>query len=57
MRFMTEFSELEITPQLPVDAREQVQVEVGRHPLRVVVSGVEDFDVLLQVDPDHHRAA
>src|SRR5581483_8600188 len=49
---MVEHVEPEISVQLAVDARQQVEVEFRRHASSVVVGGVEDLDRLDQVDTD-----
>src|SRR5262245_53645328 len=54
---MPERSEVEIGAQLAVDAREQVEVELRRHPARVVVGGMQARRVLLEVDADQQAAA
>ena len=47
---------VEVAAQLPVDAGEQVQVEVPGHALAVVVGTQQDLDVLLEVD-ERNRVA
>ena len=47
----------ESPPQLPIDAGQQVHVERRGDALGVVVGGVEDTGVLLEVDADQHGAA
>ena len=46
----------EVTLQLAIDAREQIQVERGGHLLPVVVGGKQGSNVPGEVDP-HHRCA
>ena len=43
---------VEVRAELAVDHREDVAVERGRHPGRVVVGGFEDSDVLDEVRPE-----
>ena len=46
----------EVTLELAIDAREQIQVERGGHLLPVVVGGKQGSNVPGEVDP-HHRCA
>ena len=46
----------EVTLQLAIDAREQIQVERGGHLLSIVVGGKQGSNVLGEVDPHHRRA-
>ena len=54
---MLEPIDVEIAVELAVDAFEEVEVERGGHPGSVVVGGLEDVRVLLQIDADQHLAA
>src|SRR5262249_37294405 len=49
--------EMEVGPQLAVDAGQQVKVEVGRHAAGVVVGRLEDRQVFLQIESQAHRPA
>src|ERR687895_925255 len=53
---MLEGVEIDIGPQLAVDARQQVEVELRGDPGRVVVGGVKDGGVLDEIGADdEHR--
>src|SRR5713101_8566034 len=49
--------EIEIAVELPVDALEEVKIEGGGHSRPIVVGGLENFRVFLQVDADQHLAS
>ena len=49
--------DVEIAVELAVDAFEEVEVERGGHPGSVVVGGLEDVRLLLQIDADQHFAS
>ena len=53
---VAEAVEVERAVQLAVDARQQIEVERGGDASGVVVGGVENARVLLQVDADQQRA-
>ena len=49
--------QVEVAAELAVDARQQVQIERRSHALGVVIGGVQDVRVFLQIDADQHGAA
>src|SRR5437588_4014147 len=49
---MTETCQVEVTAELAIDAREQIEVELRRDAGAIVIGGIEDFRVLHQVDAD-----
>ena len=49
--------DVEIAVELAIDALEQIEVELRRHPGPIVVGGIEDLRVLFQIDADQHLAA
>lgn len=48
---------IEIRAELAVGAGEQIEVELGRHPGAVIVGGLQDFAVFLEIHPDDKTAA
>jgi hypothetical protein len=57
MRAVAKLPNVEIGAKLLVDAAKQVEIETCGHALRIVVGGIQDRRILLQVDADHHRPA
>ena len=53
---MLESREIEITPELAVDARQQIEVELRGDAGRVVVRGIQDLRLLLQIDANDQNA-
>src|SRR5438093_10639104 len=51
-----EAPQVEVSAELAIDAPEQVQVEGRGDALRVVVGGMQNVGVLLQVHPHQHPA-
>ena len=49
-RFVTESIEIKIAPKTPVQMSQHVQVEGGRHSLRIVIGCLEDFQVFFEVN-------
>src|SRR4030095_1193708 len=54
---VSELIDIEIAAELAVDPRQQIEVEGGIDPGLVVIGGVEDFGVLLQIGADQHLPA
>src|SRR5436190_16699128 len=54
---VTETGQIEVSVELPIDSRKQVEVEPGRNAAGIVIGRVEDTRVLHQVDPDEQDRA
>src|SRR5271163_3530466 len=52
-----ELIDVEVAVELAIDAFEEVKVERGGHPGSVVVGGLEDVRLFLQIDADQHFAS
>src|SRR5262245_35689172 len=48
---------IEVGSELAIQAREQIQIELGRYAAAVVVGGVQHGCVLADVDADQERTA
>ena len=48
-RFVSEFVQVEVSAELTIDSRENIQIKSGRNTERVVVGGFENGPVLFQV--------
>ena len=55
-RAVLPLAEIEIRAELAIGANEEVEVELGGHAGAVVVSRLENFAGLLQIDTDDHTA-
>src|SRR2546421_8183010 len=55
-RIMLPVREIEIAAEFAVDAREQVFVELRGHAGAVVVSGLDNMSIFLEIDADQQTA-
>src|SRR5437016_3466226 len=54
---VTETREIEVSVELAIDARKQVEVEPGGNARGVVVGRIEDARILYEIDPDDQGRA
>src|SRR5439155_15844126 len=56
-RPMAERVDIEVRQELAIDAREQIEVELGGHARGIVIGGIENVGVLDEIDTDDKRCA
>ena len=56
-RVVREAPQVEVTAELAIDAREQIQIEGRGHALCIVIGGVQHIGIFLEIDADDHGAA
>src|SRR5436305_714636 len=53
---MPKLVQLEVGVEFLVHAHQQVLIELGGHPLRIIIGTVQDVEVLLQIHTDEQTA-
>ena len=54
---VTKLRQVEIGLEVTIDAGEQIEIESRRHFRGVIVGGMQDLFVFLEIDPDKQRSA